>query len=76
MAKILDNASIVKLTINTSFDVSGQCDQLSEAFPLKVPAEVVVLIGAKVKVPYHQCVLVGVDEVLQDISCTGQRFFL
>ena len=65
-----------QININTSSDVSWQGDKLREAFPSEVIAHLFDLVGAKVDVAYHQCVLFRVDEILEMAGCSIQRFFL
>ena len=65
-----------ELNINTSSDVGGQGDKLSEAFPHEVPAEVVFFVRAIVDVPYHHSVFVRVDKIPQMVGCSEQGFLL
>ena len=76
LARIYHKNCCIGQNINTSTDVGGQGDKLSEALLFKVLAELVLLVGVIVEVPYHQGVLLGVDEVLQEMNCPEQGLFL
>ena len=56
--------------------MGGQGDELREALPHEVPAEVVHLICAIVEVPYHYSVLVRLDKIPQMVGCSEQGFLL
>ena len=64
------------MNINTSSDVGWQGDKLREPLPREVVAHLIDLVGAKVDVAYHQCVLLRVDEILEMVGCSIQRFVL
>ena len=63
----------IEQNINTSSDVGGQGDKLSETLSGEVLAELVLLAGIVVDVSYHQGVFLGIDEVLQEMNCPEQR---
>ena len=54
--------------------MGGQGDELSEALPHKVPAEVIHLVCAIVDVSYHNSVLARVDKIPQMVGRSEQGF--
>ena len=76
VARIYTNNCCIEQNINTSSDVGGQDDKLSETLSGEVLAELVLLVCVVVEVPYHQGVLLGVDVVLQEMNCPEQGLLL
>ena len=51
----------IEQNINTSSDVGGQGDKLSETLSGEVLAKLILLAGIVVDVSYHQGVFLGID---------------
>ena len=67
---------VIMKNINTSSDVGGQGDKLTETLPLEVLAELVLLMGTIVYVPDHHGVPRRVDKVPQMVGCSVQWLLL
>ena len=67
---------LIKLIMNTSTDVCGQGDKLTEFFPLEEVAQVIFLGGADVNVSNNQGVLFGVNVILQLLGQSGEGLVL
>ena len=63
---------LIILLMNTSTDVCGQVDKLTESLVLKVVAQVIFLGGADVDIPHNQGVLFGVNDMLQMLAQSGE----
>ena len=67
---------VIMKNINTSSDVGGQGDKLTETLPLEVLAELVLLMGTIVYVPDHHGVPRRVDKVPQMVGRSVQWLLL
>ena len=65
------------IILQTSFDVGWQSDKLVEPCTAQVVAQVILLLlGTEVKVSHDQCVLLGLNEILQEEGCSGEGLLL
>ena len=67
---------VIMKNINTSSDVGGQGDKLTETLPLEVLAELVLLMGTIVYVPDHHGAPRRVDKVPQMVGRSIQWLLL